>query len=302
MVALSVLLSVALLFWTWGLFSIVPRFPHFPGPGRGTFWAHWAGNSALVKQPLTMFTLTLFLLSVYLFVLFITNRDTRRHGLLPERTALGAAFILIVGMVMVIDDLIDLAVGTYRIDKWEDTPVGVPHYWLIVPETEVLVYGDPEARYWAQIGDQWVFLPDGDTLRIGGRNYRLWGVDALQKEQLCTSDDRAWIRCGKNARNSLLELMNSVPPSEIDCFHPDQARYPGTISCRMGHMDAGEWMVRHGHAFATRTGVHRYGDAMRAAQYQKKGAWGTIFLYPWRWKALRCELLFGMCMADYLSD
>ncbi|MFP4003756.1 MAG: thermonuclease family protein [Alphaproteobacteria bacterium] len=300
MVALSVLLGVGLLFWIWGLFSIVPASPHYPKPGLGQFWAHWAENETALDQPLTLFTTILFLLSAYLFVLFITQRGTWHNRRLAERTALGAGFILIAGMVMVTDDLIDLVTGQYRLDKWEETPFGA--HWLIGEEL-VEAY-DPDARFWAKIGTEWVFLPDADTLRFGANDYRLWGIDALQTEQICVAANKETkrVHCGKQAREALLKLMNSVPPSKISCRFPDQAHYPRTISCRAGGQDVAEFLVRQGYAFPIRTGWHRYRDARRAAIADNAGAWGTTFLYPWRWKRAANCAPYAVCLNYYLAD
>ncbi|MFP3944049.1 MAG: thermonuclease family protein [Alphaproteobacteria bacterium] len=286
MVALSVLLGVGLLFWVWALFTFLPTFlPHYPQPQFGGFSPLWIENTPLIDQPLRMFMITVFLLSVHITIVYAMSCGGGRRLLWPERAALAAGFILIAGPLT-----LAVTVG----HSYPITPdhVGLPGWLESQIEESDLRQDAAEARYRTQIHDRQVFLPDADTLRIDGKDYRLWGIDALQAGQFCLGKEVRWFWCGKHARKALLELLNSVPPKEIDCFYPDQAHYPNTVSCRAGGVDVGEWLVRHGHAFPTETGRHRYRDALAEARSNKAGAWNTTFLFPWEWKAATVKVGF----------
>jgi hypothetical protein len=50
---------------------------------------------------------------------------------------------------------------------------------------------------------------DGDTLKLGGTIYRLWGIDAAEKSQKCAD---GW-RAGIEARTTLRQLIAGRAPS-----------------------------------------------------------------------------------------
>jgi endonuclease YncB( thermonuclease family) len=51
---------------------------------------------------------------------------------------------------------------------------------------------------------------DGDTIEIHGERIRLWGIDALESDQLCRDDDSKHYQCGRLAANALAALFTTI--------------------------------------------------------------------------------------------
>jgi endonuclease YncB( thermonuclease family) len=51
---------------------------------------------------------------------------------------------------------------------------------------------------------------DGDTLEMRGERIRLWGIDALESDQLCRGDDSKRYQCGRLAANTLATLLVTI--------------------------------------------------------------------------------------------
>ena len=54
-------------------------------------------------------------------------------------------------------------------------------------------------------------ISDGDTLRSGKLRIRLFGIDAPEKRQQCTTAEGQQWDCGVEAREALKQLVESVP-------------------------------------------------------------------------------------------
>ena len=51
---------------------------------------------------------------------------------------------------------------------------------------------------------------EGDTIEIHGERMRLWGIDALESDQLCRDDDSKHYQCGWLAADSLATLFATM--------------------------------------------------------------------------------------------
>ena len=54
-----------------------------------------------------------------------------------------------------------------------------------------------------------VRIIDGDTLEVGGKRVRLFGIDAPEAKQTCTVDGKEW-RCGEEA-TFVMDRRGSYP-------------------------------------------------------------------------------------------
>ncbi len=71
-------------------------------------------------------------------------------------------------------------------------------------------------------------ITDGDTLRMDGKSYRLWGIDAPETKQDCPD---GW-PAGRMATTRLLALMQG---KTVVCEAKDTDRYGRTVAiCRAG--------------------------------------------------------------------
>ena len=85
---------------------------------------------------------------------------------------------------------------------------------------------------------------DGDTLRIDGVTYRLWGIDAPEEHQSCADDWPA----GRTATEHLRALIGD---RHVTCEPRTLDRYGRTVAlCRADGRDLGADMVADGHAWA----------------------------------------------------
>lgn len=123
---------------------------------------------------------------------------------------------------------------------------------------------------------------DGDSLRIGRRQVRLWGIDAPEFEQRCDRDGRSWA-CGQAARAA---LASRVDGRLLVCVPRDRDAYRRWVSvCRIAGHSLNEWMVREGWALDYR----RYSDgayahAERRARSARRGIWSGRFEEPERFR------------------
>src|SRR5215204_5682869 len=80
---------------------------------------------------------------------------------------------------------------------------------------------------------------DGDTIEIHGQRIRLWGIDALESDQLCRGDDSKHDQCGRLAANALATLFIGIP-HPVACSRPDVistgARWPSAFSGSPGRI------------------------------------------------------------------
>ncbi|PKP79320.1 MAG: nuclease, partial [Alphaproteobacteria bacterium HGW-Alphaproteobacteria-2] len=119
---------------------------------------------------------------------------------------------------------------------------------------------------------------DGDSLAVGDRRVRLYGIDAPEAGQTCAgADGRDW-PCGNWATRQLSALAAA---RRAVCEVIDTDRYGrGVARCRIGGQDLGSALVRAGAATAYR----RYSDAYvpdeTEARRAARGLWQGTMLPP----------------------
>jgi endonuclease YncB( thermonuclease family) len=93
-------------------------------------------------------------------------------------------------------------------------------------------------------------VTDGDTLTVAKQRILLWGIDAPESAQQCTTKDgRAWL-CG---RRSAAALDGYVLDKTVRCQPKDTDRYGRVVAeCFVQAQSVNRWMVRSGWAVAYR--------------------------------------------------
>lgn len=128
---------------------------------------------------------------------------------------------------------------------------------------------------------------DGDTLDFSGRLVRLFGIDALEIDQVCGADGRYWA-CGKEAHWAAL---NRVSPHWVTCVVAAAGGAgPDAAVCYLagaGQVDLNAWLVAQGWALADRDATEAYVAAEDAARRAGRGLWRGTFVTPWDWRAGR---------------
>lgn len=120
---------------------------------------------------------------------------------------------------------------------------------------------------------------DGDTIKLDGTTYRLWGIDAAETFQVCAD---GWA-AGTKATAYLLELMKS---KRVVCEPKTADRYGRTVAiCRADGQDLGAAMVRDGMAYAFVRYSQDYLAQEREARVAGLGVHAHACAYPWNWRA-----------------
>ena len=127
---------------------------------------------------------------------------------------------------------------------------------------------------------------DGDTLKINNIIYRIYGIDAPEKNQTCSTRNYNWA-CGLVATNELIKL---VAGEEIICKKISKDRYNRIIAkCFVNRIDIGKTMVNSGWALAYRQYSLDYINQEERAKSMKLGIWSSKFIAPWKWRNLSRE-------------
>jgi endonuclease YncB( thermonuclease family) len=124
---------------------------------------------------------------------------------------------------------------------------------------------------------------DGDTIKLKGVTYRLLGIDAPEKSQVCQRDNTDWL-CGQEAAAHLRGL---VARQRVSCEERDRDRYGRIVAvCRAGGVDLNRAMVRAGLAWAYTQYSRDYEDAELEAQILGNGVWApNVRAQPaWDWR------------------
>lgn len=122
-------------------------------------------------------------------------------------------------------------------------------------------------------------ISDGDTLKLNGVTYRLWGIDAPETKQDCPD---GW-PAGRLAATHLQSLISG---RSVTCERKDTDRYGRTVAiCRAGGEDLGAMMVRQGYAWAFLRYSTDYADQEALAKRDGLGVHRHDCLPAWDWRA-----------------
>jgi endonuclease YncB( thermonuclease family) len=123
---------------------------------------------------------------------------------------------------------------------------------------------------------------DGDSLEIAGRRIRLFGIDAPELHQECTTADGRAYDCGAAARRALADL---IAAAAVACTPTGTSHDRAVALCRASGRDLSEEQVRAGHALELRNFSRgRYRAAEREAQAARRGLWAGRFDEPAAWR------------------
>lgn len=140
--------------------------------------------------------------------------------------------------------------------------------------------GDPET-----VTDH-AYAIDGDSLRMGGDEIRLQGIDAPEMGQFCRRGGLDY-RCGVEAREEVIRL---IAGHRVECTVSETDQYARKVSrCLANGRDLGLEMVRSGYAVA----YGGYEQEEATARRALLGIWAGEFMRPDEWREVSAELLAG---------
>ena len=124
-------------------------------------------------------------------------------------------------------------------------------------------------------------VTDGDTIKLNGTTYRLWGIDAPETKQWCGD-----YPAGFMAAAVLETLMKGSGP--VICERKDTDRYGRTVAiCRIDGRDLGKQMVQIGMAWAFRRYSQDYAPDEAIAKARVLGVHARGCQPAWEWRAVQ---------------
>ena len=128
------------------------------------------------------------------------------------------------------------------------------------------------------LGTGSVQVVDGDSLRRGETDIRLYGIDAPEYRQSCRDKHGTEYSCGKQSANALRGLVKG---QEVSCSSVETDRYGRAVAvCKVGDFDINGEMVRLGWAVAYSRHSTTYLRAETEAKKAKRGIWAGTFEKP----------------------
>ena len=122
---------------------------------------------------------------------------------------------------------------------------------------------------------------DGETVRVSGKAFRLYGIDAPDIAQTCEIRDRKY-NCGRVSMTALMDLVAGV---NIRCVPRRGATgTPVMANCYATGYDLSEGMVHTGWALAMPRDGTKYVRIEAQAKNAKRGLWNGKFAMPWEWR------------------
>ena len=143
---------------------------------------------------------------------------------------------------------------------------------------------------------------DGETLFVRGTEVKLFGIDAVENDQICQDANGADYPCGRRATQALQSLVQQQLVVCLPLFAITDYRLVG--NCEVVPEDGFEpvapfqfvedfrpnnlsrLMVADGHAVAVGIGTRYFGEAQNKAQTLRQGIWQGSFQPPSNWRRL----------------
>ena len=126
-------------------------------------------------------------------------------------------------------------------------------------------------------------VSDGDSLKAGKLKLRLHGIDAPEREQLCTNAKGENYDCGKRATDWLSKHVKIGDRLSCDLLDIDKYRRL-IVRCFKNGKDINQAMVRTGWAVAYRRYSDEYLKAETEAKSNHNGLWQGLFMHPEVWR------------------
>ena len=136
--------------------------------------------------------------------------------------------------------------------------------WTTPAASQAPVFGNGQAK-------------DGDSLMVGDREVRLFGIDAPEYDQSCKRAGQDWA-CGSAAAEKLAQLVTG---KNVVCSSVGTDQHGRLLGrCMVGATDVNRAMVASGYAVAFRRYSSDYVSAEDSARVSKRGIWSGTFQMP----------------------
>ncbi len=133
---------------------------------------------------------------------------------------------------------------------------------------------------------------EADLIEVSGQRIRLWGIDALEPDQLCYRSTGVWA-CGRAAISHLRDFIGS---RDVRCVaQRTDADRTVHARCQTMGLDLSAELAAHGFALVRRDGPQDYILNHHDGRTHVAGLWGTIYVPPWEWRA-------GKRVVEWITD
>lgn len=121
-------------------------------------------------------------------------------------------------------------------------------------------------------------VTDGDTIKLNGTRWRLWGIDAPELGQLCLDGWPGGIEAARTLERLALG-------KRIECEYRGKDRYGRSIGlCRADGQDLGAEMVEAGMAWAFTRYSSDYIEQEKSAISSRRGVHAHDCEKAWDWR------------------
>lgn len=139
----------------------------------------------------------------------------------------------------------------------------------------------PRNQEWRAIAAE-LRVVDGDTLRLGERTLRLYGVDAPERGQHCADRQGRLYDCGTAAAAALAQL---VADRGVECRLHGRDRFGRALGvCRSGEVELNRALVAAGWALADGSSQPGLMPVEAEARQAQRGLWTGGFEPPAHWR------------------
>lgn len=121
---------------------------------------------------------------------------------------------------------------------------------------------------------------DGDSLKVGDNEVRLFGLDAPEYKQTCFDKENEEYNCGQISKKFLYDLANN---KEVICYYAQKDIYNRFLGqCYLGEVSINEEIVKNGMAviYDYKTSSAKMDELESAAKASKIGIWQGSFQLP----------------------
>ena len=126
---------------------------------------------------------------------------------------------------------------------------------------------------------------DAHVFYIGGRYIRLYGVDAPDKDQICSDENGASYNCGEEAVSWMTSWIDN---NVIDCYILKlDPKGRDLATCIWGQYDIGAALVESGWALANYKETDIYVPYEVKAKNEFSGLWQGTFYSPEDWRDIK---------------
>lgn len=123
-----------------------------------------------------------------------------------------------------------------------------------------------------------VYVKDGDSLSLNGREIRLIGIDAPEYRQKCDDVSGKKYDCGEKAKAYLKSLVKG---KDVSCRKIAVDIYKRELSkCYAGKIYLNRKMLEAGWAVVYRSKSKKYKEWEKDARENKRGMWQGRFMRP----------------------